>query len=81
MDRMPAGWEPPIEWRYPIRVYPNPTCPIYSTVGSFLQVRDVSYLPYPIISYRRPVGGESYGLDNHLATYQLALKPKGKSAL
>ena len=39
------------------------------------------YPIYPILSYRRPAGGESYGLDNHLAAYQLAMKPKDKTTL
>ena len=39
------------------------------------------YPIYPILSYRRPAGGESYGLDNHLAAYQLAMKPKDKITL
>ena len=41
-DRMPAGWGTPIEWRYPIRFYHNPTFPIYTTMSSFLQVRDLT---------------------------------------
>ena len=44
----PQDGEPHIERRYPIRVYPNATGPIFPTMASFLQVRDVSYLPYPI---------------------------------
>ena len=41
-NREPVGRGPPIERRYPIRVYPNPTCPVYPTMSSFLQVRDLS---------------------------------------
>ena len=39
------------------------------------------YPIYPILSYRRPAGGESYGLGHHLDAHQLALKPKDKSTL
>ena len=46
MGRTPTGLGTPIEWRYPIRFYPNPTCPIYPAMASFLQVRDVPYLSY-----------------------------------
>ena len=46
---MLTGWGTPSERMYPTRVYPNPTCPIYPAPASCLQVRDVSYLPYPIV--------------------------------
>ena len=45
----PPGGDPPIDRRYPIQVYPNPTCPIYPALASFLKVRGVSYLSYPIV--------------------------------
>ena len=56
MDRMSAGWGTPIEWRYPIRFYPNPTCGIYNTMSSHIQIldlyqSDLSYLSYPILLY------------------------------
>ena len=40
IGRPPDG-APPIGRRYPIGVYPNPTCPIYPTMSSFLQDRDL----------------------------------------
>ena len=43
-----------------------------------------SVLILPILSilfYHHPTGGESYGLDNHLAAYELAPEPNDRGAL
>ena len=64
--------------------YPNPTCPIYPNMPSPLQIGvypNPTYAIYRILPYRRPSGGASYGLDNRLTAWELALEPKDKGAL
>ena len=40
-----------------------------------------TYSIYRLLSYLRPPSGASYGLDNHLAAWELALEPKDKRTL
>ena len=53
-----GGWPPdgaPGGWKYPIRVYPNPSCPIFPGWH-----RPYKFGMCPILSYYRPEGGEPH---------------------
>ena len=75
MGQMADGWGTSDERRYTIRVYPNRTCPIHTPHG-IASYRFGMYPIYPILSYFRPDGGESHGLDSHLAACPLHRRPK-----
>ena len=81
MGRSPFGWMAPI-WVDGIKFDPIPSVPALRTIPNIIiSTGEGSPLTLPIISYRRPTGAESFGLDNHLTVKELAQRPTAKIAL
>ena len=83
MDRMPVGSGGPFagggiqfESTQSYLSYLSYPTIVPTAAGSILILHILS-----ILAYHRPTGGESYGLDNRLTAYVLALEHKDRGAV